>query len=90
MSDLYYFGDQAMLKHGTEATPIPKVAADEIERLQARVDELEAIVVTHADPTGEPEALAKLIDDYKDLANYAIDGETRALIAECVALQEDK
>jgi hypothetical protein len=35
MSDLYYYGQQAMLKQGTKATPIPKVAADEIERLEA-------------------------------------------------------
>ena len=96
MSDLYYFGDQAMLKHGTEATPIPKVAADEIERLAAVLKDREAEIKSLSGhliySTDRIATMEEIIATH--VGATIDDEETVAVILECyekwLALQEDK
>ena len=55
MSDIYYYGNQPMLKYKSGntpcAVPIDKLAADRIEQLQAQVEELTSCLSEAVDLT---------------------------------------
>ena len=80
MSDVYYYGNQPMLKYKSGkkfgAVPIDKVAADLIESLQAKVEELTADLVRvrrylDRERKTARESIAMLRQEFDEMSRYA-------------------